>query len=75
LDVISQLVHERIIDNRQIIELVKYLVNDILQARTKVDFAKRINPRTGNKRSYNSHQFAKGERFFLSNTEFIVDND
>ena len=74
LHIFAYLTHEGIIDNDDIIETVKYLLNDILQAKTRTEFAKQINPRTGRKRSYNAHKFAK-KKFLLSNVEFIVDND
>lgn len=69
LNSISHCVHDGVINNNDIIEIVKHLVNDILNAQTRVSY-KNLH----NKGSYNAHQFAKGERFELRGIEFICDN-
>lgn len=74
LQVFSQLVHEGELENKDIIKIVQYLHNDILNAQTKASHRKQINPITGKNYSYNSHQFMKGERYTLSDIEFITDN-
>jgi hypothetical protein len=77
LQVFSQLVHEGILENEDIIKIIKYLAEDILQVQTKISLKNRINSKTGKNYSYNAHQFIKGERFFINpcHIEFIVDND
>ena len=65
----SQLVHDGILDNKDIIKIIKYLFDDILQAKTRTKYSKARNG------SYNKHQFAKGERFLLCGKEFITDNE
>jgi hypothetical protein len=67
LQVFSQLVHEGVLDNKDIVKIVQYLFNDILQAKTRTKYSKVHDG------SYNKHQFAKGERFKLCEKEFIVD--
>jgi hypothetical protein len=68
-ELLCQLVHEGILDNKEIIKIVQYLFNDILQAKTRTLYSK------SHKGCYNSHQFAKGERFKLCGKEFITDNE
>jgi hypothetical protein len=69
LQVFSQLVHDGILNNKDIIKIIKYLFDDILQAKTRTKYSK------AHDGSYNKHQFAKGERFKLCGKEFITDNN
>ena len=68
LQVFSQLVHEGILANYDIIKIEEYLHNKILQAKTRMELKNNYGG------SYNSHQWKKGERFVLGGKEFIVDN-
>ena len=69
LQIFSQLMHDGILDNKDIIKIIKYLFDDILQAKTRSGYAK------SKGKWYNSHPFAKGERFLLCGKEFITDNE
>lgn len=76
LQIFAQLVHEGILDNNEIIDIVKYLFEDILNAQTRTSYANsHKNKFTGKKLSYNSYQFAPGKRFELRGKEYICDND
>jgi transposase len=68
LQIFSQLVHESTLNNNDIIKIIKYLFDDILQAKTRTGYAK------SRGKHYNSHPFSKGERFKLCGKEFITDN-
>lgn len=68
LQIFSQLIHEGILDNKDIVKIIQYLFDDILQAKTRTKYSEVHNG------SYNKHQFAKGERFKLCGKEFITDN-
>jgi galactitol-specific phosphotransferase system IIB component len=70
LQVFSQLVHDGVFENEDIITIIKYLHEDILNAQTRTSYAK-----NHGKNAYNSHQFAKGNRYYLGKTEYITDNE
>lgn len=74
LQVFLQLVHEGILENKDIIKIVKYFMDDILNAQTKVSRTKLINPRTGKEYSYNSHIYTKEDKFEIKGIEFITHN-
>jgi hypothetical protein len=70
-----EVIHNGELNNQDLVKIVSRIINDILNAQTRASYRDRINPKTGKKYCYNSHQFAKGERFLLRGIEFITDNE
>ena len=68
-----EFIHKNELSNKDLVKIVTVIVEDILNAHTRISYSNEINPRTGKKRSYNAHKFAKGERFELRGIEFITD--
>lgn len=71
MKVFEHMIHEGILDTKNIIGLFEYLGNDILRCKTKMSYSRQINPRTGKKYSYNAHQFQR-IRAKIDTVDFIV---
>lgn len=68
-------IHNGELDNKDLISLVEYVANDILQAKTKANYHKgKISKITGREKCYAAWRWAK-EKFQINGEVFIVDNE
>jgi hypothetical protein len=75
-DRLFEVIHNGELSNDDLVQIVEYIGNDILNLKTKSNYHKdKISKITGREKSYNSHKFAKGIRVYINNVEFIIDND
>jgi hypothetical protein len=69
-------IHNGELENSDLVKICEYIVNDILQAKTKSNYRKgKISKFTGKEPSYHLWKWAKGGFMNLNGTIFIVDND
>ncbi len=75
LNTIHELYHDNIISIDDLIKIIKYFVDDILDCTTRSGRTERINPRTGRKYTYPAHKWAWKKFTIAGEVELIVDKD